>query len=75
MLKKLYDVVNLTGLVCNISQIKIVKTNQKTICLRKVTLKVNSDDISMLVFTELVEKGREIYINTLSANSNCQQII
>ena len=59
MLKKLYDVVNLTGLVCNISQIKIVKTNQKTICLRKVTLKVNSDDISMLVFTELVEKGKE----------------
>lgn len=75
MLKKLYDVVNLTGLVCNISQIKIVKTNQKTICLRKVTLKVNSDDISMLVFTELVEKGKEIYINPLSANSNCQQII
>lgn len=59
MLRKLYDVVNLTGLVCNITQIKIVKTNQKTICLRKVTLKVNSDDISMLVFTELVEKGKE----------------
>ena len=59
MLRKLYDVVNLTGLVCNISQIKIVKTNQKTICLRKVTLKVNSDDMSMVVFTELVEKGKE----------------
>ena len=47
---QLYDAVNVTGLVYNISPIKRVKTDEKAICLRKATLKDSSDDTPITAF-------------------------
>ena len=52
-------VVNVNGLVCNINLIGRVETYKKAICLRKATLKDNSDNIPITVFGELVDKLEE----------------
>ena len=56
---QLYDFVNVTGLACNITPIERVERNKKAICLRKATLKDNSNDIPITVFGELVDKLKE----------------
>ena len=54
-----FDVVHATGLVCNISPIERVETNEKAICLRKATLKDTRDDIPFIVFGGLTDKLKE----------------
>ena len=56
---QLYDFVNETGLVSNITPIVRVETNEKAICLRKATLKDNGNSIPITVFGELVDKLKE----------------
>ena len=40
---QLYDVVNVSWMVCNISPIETLKTNKRTICLKKSTLMYSGD--------------------------------
>ena len=44
---QVYDVVNITGIVYNVSPIEIVEKNEQKISLRKVSLKDHTDKISI----------------------------
>ena len=56
---QLYDVVNITGFVYNVSPIEIFEKNEQQISLRKASLKDHTDEISITFFENLAEKVEE----------------
>ena len=54
-----FYVVSVTELVCSIMPIEKVETNEETVYLKKATIKENSDDIPITVFSEPVDKVKE----------------
>ena len=56
---QLYDVVNITGFVYNVSPIEIVEKNEQQISLREGSLKGHTDEISINFFENLAKEVEE----------------
>ena len=56
---QLYNVVNITGVVYNVSPIEIVEKNKQRISLWKASLKDHTNEISITFFGNLAEKIEE----------------